>query len=120
MNAGTMFADLHKYEDPGFFADHPYVYIFTEEGTLVYQIFAASSFPNVLIPLCYDFSSEDIRKAYIETIYEYAGELSNENTDIEVDELSNILTLSTCVPNVPEKRFIVSAVLVADGRALSD
>lgn len=120
MNAGTMFANLHYYEDKDFFDSHPYVYIFTEEGVLVYQVFAASKYPNILIPISYDFSSVNTRISYIEGLFEYAQDMCNIDTDVEIDELSNILTLSTCIPNVPENRYIVSTVLVADGRNYSE
>ena len=32
MRDGSMFAGLHKYEDSEYFSEHPYVYIYTEEG----------------------------------------------------------------------------------------
>jgi len=41
MKDGTMFAKLHKYRDSSFMADHPYVYVVTLEGeVLFYKIYA--------------------------------------------------------------------------------
>lgn len=116
MNAGTMFANLHYYEDPVFFEEHPYVYIYTEEGPLVYQIFAAYAFSNVHLLMGFDLSQESLRELYIENILSLEGMNDNFNRDVKVAADSKILTLSTCIKNQADKRYLVAAVLVADGR----
>lgn len=116
MRAGTMFANLHYYEDPDFFAEHPYVYVYTEDGPLVYQIFAAYTFSNVHLLMGFDLSQEAVRETYIENIFSLGGMNDNFNRDVEVTADSRILTLSTCINNRPENRYLVAAVLVADGR----
>lgn len=116
MRAGTMFANLHYYEDPDFFAEHPYVYVYTEDGPLVYQVFAAYTFSNVHLLMGFDLSQEAVRETYIENIFSLGGMNDNFNRDVEVTADSRILTLSTCINNRPENRYLVAAVLVADGR----
>ncbi|MCM1063454.1 MAG: class B sortase [Eubacterium sp.] len=116
MKAGTMFANLHYYEDPVFFEEHPYVYIYTEEGPLVYQVFAAYAFSNVHLLMGFDLSQESLRELYIDNIFSLEGMNDNFNRDVEVTADSRILTLSTCITNQADKRYLVAAVLVADGR----
>ncbi|MGN1147559.1 MAG: class B sortase, partial [Lachnospiraceae bacterium] len=59
MKNGTMFASLHYYEDPQFFEEYPYVYIYTEEKVLVYQIFAAYEFSNAHLLLRFNMDDPD-------------------------------------------------------------
>ena len=116
MGSGTMFANLHYYEDSEFFDTHPYVYIYTEDGTLVYQVFAAYAFSDVHLLMGFDLSKEEIREIYLNNIFSLEGINDNINRDVEVTTDSKLLTLSTCIRNQAGKRYIVAAVLVADGR----
>lgn len=38
MRNDTMFASLHNYEDQTFFNNFPYIYVYTKEKVLVYEI----------------------------------------------------------------------------------
>ena len=116
MNAGTMFANLHYYKDTEFFNSHPYIYVYTEDGVLVYQVFAAYTFSDVHLLMGFDLTKEEIRQIYIDNIFSLNGINDNFNRDVEVTTDSRILTLETCVNNQDDKRYIVAAVLVADGR----
>lgn len=109
MKNGSMFAGLHKYEDSEYFAEHPYVYIYTDANILKYEIFAAYEYSNLHILLNYDFSNKDVYQQYIDKIYTYKGIF---NKDLEVSSDNNILTLSTCVANQASKRFVVQGVLI--------
>ena len=116
MNAGTMFANLHYYKDTEFFNSHPYIYVYTEDGVLVYQVFAAYTFSDVHLLMGFDLTKEEIRQIYIDNIFSLNGINNNFNREVEVTTDSRILTLETCVNNQDDKRYIVAAVLVADGR----
>lgn len=116
MDNGTMFANLHYYEDPNFFETHPYIYIYTPDGPLVYQVFAAYTFSSVHLLMGFDMSTEEGRNVYLENIWELEGMNNNVNRDIEVNADSHILSLETCTKNQESKRYVVAAVLVADGR----
>lgn len=118
MGNGTMFQNLHYFEDSEFFDSHPYVYIFTEDGPIVYEVFAAYQFPAMHLLFSFNLADEEIRKIYIQNIYDAVGMSNNYRMDVEVTENSNILTLSTCVLNKEDKRFLVAAVMVADGRGI--
>ena len=47
MKNGTMFSGLHKFEDSEYFADHPYIYVYTEDKVFVYRIFASYTFSSM-------------------------------------------------------------------------
>lgn len=112
MKNGTMFADLHKYADADFFKEHPYVYIYTDDYVRIYQVFAAYPFSNDhLYTLC-DWENEDAVNKYFSGIFSNTG---NFNKTVTLDGTSKILTLSTCIKNQNEKRFLVQAVLVGEG-----
>lgn len=116
MNNGSMFANLHYYEDVEFFNNHPYVYVYTPEGPLVYQVFASYEYSNIHILMGFDFTSEETRGIYLNTIFQSDGFRDHVNTEVEVGTDSNIITLETCIGTKPEKRYVLGAVLVADGR----
>jgi len=111
-----MFKDLHKYEDDVFFEENPYIYVYTETGVLVYQIFAAYEFSDIHLIMGFDLSSEEVRRIYLNNVFTAEGKTNNYNMDIAVTTEDNILTMATCIGNKPDKRYLVSAVLVADGR----
>lgn len=113
MRNDSMFTSLHKYGDQTFFNNFPYVYIYTEDKVLVYEIFAAYQSGNEHILHTNDFSTEEGRQAYLESIVKNteddAPQVRN-NIQLSVD--SHLLTLSTCVNRKADKRFLVQAVLL--------
>lgn len=114
MSGGDMFHDLHKYGDSVFFEEHPYFYIYTEEGVLVYQVFAACVYSSIHLLEGIDISLGAYFQRYINSLYASDGLNSNFNTGIkeEIDAESRIVTLSTCTnPTRQDKRWLVSAVL---------
>ncbi len=112
MKNGSMFADLHKFEDSEYFSEHPYIYVYTEEGLLVYRVFAAHQTSNEHILYSCDFSDGDSYERYLEGIFESRGMNDNIAEDVEVTRNDRILTLSTCVSNKPERRYLVQGVLL--------
>lgn len=116
MNAGTMFANLHYYRDSEFFNNHPYVYVYTENSVLVYQVFGAYTFSNVHLLMGFDLSDEEVRQTYIDNVRSLKGMDDNFNNDVKVTTESKLLSLSTCINDQKTKRYIVSSVLVAKFR----
>lgn len=116
MRNGSMFKDLHRYEEDDFFEEHPYIYMYTEDGVLVYQVFAAYEFSDIHLLMGFDLTSEEIRRIYLNNVFTAEGSSNNYNLDVPVTTDDNILTLATCIGNKPDKRYLVAAVLVADGR----
>ena len=113
MKNGTMFAGLHRYSDSEYLEEHPYVYIYTEDGLLVYEIFAAYESDDEHILYAHDgFEDEKVFGKYIEEIFGVRSMGSVLKEDAEVTPQSRILTLSTCISNRPDNRFLVQGVLL--------
>lgn len=112
MKDGTMFQNLHDYEDKEFFDANPYIYIYTPDKTFVYQIFAAVTFHDRNILLQYDMTVTGNRAGYINDIKACNGMSDQHNDDVTVNTESRIVSLSTCIGASPDKRWIVSGVLL--------
>lgn len=115
MKNGTMFAGLHQYEDSLFFEENPYVYIYSEDCVRVYRIFAAYEFSSAHLLLTFDTKNPETFEAYLGGIFQRDGLGDNFNRELEVTAEDKILTLSTCITNKPDNRYLVQAVLVAEG-----
>lgn len=115
MKNGTMFAGLHNYRDSQFFEENPYVYIYTEGKVRVYQIFAAYEFGNAHLLLSFNMDDSETFGQYLEGVFQIQGMNNNFNEELEVTAEDKIITLETCIANKPDKRYVVQAVLVAEG-----
>lgn len=109
---GHMFAQLHKFKEQDFFDAHDQIVIYTPDRKLTYQIFAAYRSNNLDIIANNDFSTEELREQYIESIYTHT-EPGLFDLDVPVTASDRIITLSTCIWN-PAYRFLVQAVLVSE------
>lgn len=113
MKNGTMFAGLHKYSDSQYLEEHPYVYVYTEEGLLVYEIFAAYESSDEHILYAHDwFEDRKVFGKYIEGILDMRSMGSVLKEGVEVTADSRILTMSTCISSKPNNRFLVQGVLL--------
>ena len=114
MRDGTMFSDLHKYEDEDFFDANRYVFIYTEEDVFVYKIFAAYQTDNRHQLLNYDFSVEGALTGYLSGVMATMGENVIIDRDTEYTSDSKVLTLSTCVMKERQfhLRYLVQALMV--------
>ena len=111
MRDSSMFATLHYFENPAFFNNVPYIYIYTGDKVLVIEIFAAYMGDDQHILSNNDFSTETGRQIYLDTVTKYNVE-SAMLRDVDVSVDSHILTLSTCVKGKTHNRFLVQAVLL--------
>ena len=112
MKEGTMFADLHKYTDRTFFDSNPYIYIYLPDKTLKYQIFAAVAFDDRYRLGNYNFQDKDDFQKYLDELRSSID--GNVNLDVPVSQESKILTLSTCIGEYPDQRWLVNATLVGE------
>lgn len=112
MKDGSMFAGLHKYGDEEYMAEHPHVFIYTEDDVFVYEIYAAYEYGNEHLLYNYDFSNERIFEDYLEKVKELRTMNRNFRDDIEVDAQDKIVTLSTCIANKADSRYLVQGVLL--------
>lgn len=111
MKSGEMFGCLHDYEDKTFFDENPYVYVYTEEKTYVYEIFAAYTATNAHILNTNDFSTQEGFADYLDNVVYNKALTGNFRKDTRVTSDNRIITLSTCTSN-SNKRWLVQAVLV--------
>lgn len=107
MKNGSMFADLHKYEDKAFFDSNPYVYIYLPDRTYKYHIFAVTPFDDRYLLGSYNFSSQVDFEEYLDELRSDIN--GNVNTDVNVTQDTGILTLSTCIADSPNQRLLVNA-----------
>lgn len=112
MKNGTMFRDLHKFSGDDFFKENRYVFIYTPDELLVYDVFAAYEFSSDHILRTYDCSSENGFARYISKVYADYENRGNFREDVHVMGKDHIITLSTCIREDEELRFLVQAVLV--------
>lgn len=109
---GQMFAQLHKFREEEFFDEHGQILIYTPDRKLTYQVFAAYRTDNLNIIVNNDFSTEELRDAYIERIYTHT-DYAFFKPKYPVAASDRIVTLSTCIGN-PDYRYLVQGVLVSD------
>ena len=112
MRNGTMFRTLHNFEEQTFFDENRYVYIYTPEKVLVYDIFAAYAFDDRHILAHFDNANISDREDYLEEIFGIRDMSAHFRKDIEVTTDSNILTLVTCISTRPDQRYLVQGVLL--------
>lgn len=111
MKNGTMFANLHKFEDSTFFEEHSKVYIYTPEKELTYTIFAAYIYDDRHLLYSFDFANEQVYANYLEDILNMRSMNALIREDVAVSAEDKIITLVTCIGNQPDKRLLVQAVL---------
>lgn len=115
MRNDSMFGSLHEYEDETFLMEHPYVYIYTPEQNLVYQIFASYVSDDKLILDYYNYFIEaDTFTDYLEEIRSSASAKGVLNQDLEVDGEDRILTLSTCNGSDTTRYLVIGKLLTEE------
>ena len=114
MKNGSMFHDLHNYEDETFLPEHPYVYIYTPDRVLRYRIFASYRYDDRHLLYSFDYATEEGRSGYLKEIRGIRSMSAVLDDQVEVTAQDRLVTLSTCVSGRAENRYLVQAVLVDD------
>ena len=108
MNDGSMFADLHQYEDENFFRENRSIYLYLPDGTVnVYDIFGAGVVGDSDEAYTISFADD-------EAFQDYLTKMKNRSAasfDMELSPQDRIITLSTCVRGEDTSRYIVQAKL---------
>lgn len=121
MRNGSMFRDLHNFEKEEFFHENKYVYVYTPDRVNVYQVFAAYTFTNELIPVDYDLSTEEGFQEYLDEVFSYKGENGFFRENMNITTENHLITLSTCTtPTDYDYRYLVQGVLVNDPTLAED
>lgn len=114
MKDGSMFAALHNYKDPEFFAQNPYLYIYAEDGIRAYQIFAAYETSDAHLLLTNSVDTKEGFAWYLGSVFGTKDGMGNNfDRTLGIDSSDKIISLETCIGNKPTKRYVVQAVLVA-------
>lgn len=107
-----MFSDLKKYLDKDFFDQNNEIIIYTPSHTYTYEIFAAVTYNNILIPSMYDFDNENDYESFINSLYNKNFH-NNNYSKKKVTRDDKIITLSTCTIDYNyDYRYLIVAALV--------
>lgn len=116
MKDKTIFGTLHRFDAPDFAMSDKYIFIYTEDRTLVYKVFGAYEYSSKHILWSYDFSNEYIFDEYLKEIFslqKLPGRVLNIRSDVEVTNKDKIITLSTCTTDSSDDfRYLVQGVLI--------
>ena len=113
MNNGSMFEELHKFEDKVFFDEHPEFVIYTPDEVLHYEIFAAYTYDNRHLLKEFDFEDSEVFRLYLQDILRMKSMGANIRREAEVHADDRIVTLSTC-NGINEQRYLVQGVLLSN------
>ena len=111
MKNGSMFAQLHKFEDPDFFKENREVLIYLPDEVLHYTIFAAHIYDDRHLLYSFDFSDPDVYQKYLDSVFNTRDMSANIDKDMTVTKDDQIITLVTCIGSQPNNRLLVQAVL---------
>lgn len=107
MNNGTMFADITKYTNHGFFDEHPYFLIMTPDANYKMEVFSAYV-ANVTYPSWdLSFTGDEQFLTWIEGI----EARTYFERDMEFTAEDRVVTLSTCAYEFENARFVVHGIL---------
>jgi sortase B len=105
MKNGTMFGSLHKYNNTKFFKKHRYIYVFTPEQSLVYEILLISEYDNRHIMEHYDLQKKEGIISLMNSIVCKTNQ--KERMNAAIDSNNHFLILSTCTKSGSSKRLLV-------------
>lgn len=113
MRNGSMFASLHDYEDEENFEANRFIYVYTEEHRLTYEIYAAVKFSDVYIPEAYGTNSTAGKEQFLTDLRTNADKYASVSNILDKEVLSEekLITLSTCVYGEDTTRYLVVGVL---------
>lgn len=111
---GTMFQNLHKFENADFFDQNKEMFVYTRGHILTYEIFAAYIYDDRHILNSFDFSDKAVFQEYIDSCLQPRSMYANVRKGVSITTNDKILTLSTCVGYDSSSRYLVQGVLVKD------
>ena len=110
MRNGTMFADLHKYEQKSFWEGNKYIYFDTLYEYHTYEIFAVFiSSADLSIGFSYHIFDDAKDEKEFNSFVSNCKNLSLYDTGITPQYGEKLITLSTCDKSIDDGRFVVVA-----------
>ncbi len=113
MKNGSMFRSLRNYDDRKFFDKNKYIYIYTETDTKVYQIFGAYEYTDEHLLLNYETENAGKFQAYLDKVKGRSDVSGHYNRELSINSSDKIITLSTCIGDKGNSRYLVQAKLIA-------
>lgn len=110
---GSMFATLYKFADTDFFNSHKYIYIYTPDRRLTYEVVCAHEYDDRHILNSFNFEDDSVFSDWLSSMKNPYSVTRNVREDAKLDLNSKVLVLSTCT-NSGDGRFLVQGVLVSD------
>ena len=119
---GSMFAGLDNFLDKEYFDQHKFIYVYTEDNSLIYYIAAAFARDDTRLLEQYDFSYASGCSEFIEEIYDKSNEnkLIREDCESVLEPEHFLITLSSNSKAVPGKQIVVVGCLVGDAAGKID
>ncbi len=106
MKDGSMFAQLHKFEDAAFFEENPIIRIYLDDYMLEYEIIAAYKASDENIMAVYDFTDDKVFTKYAEGIYQ-VRDMNAKLRERELTVDDKLIVLATCVKGEANARYLV-------------
>lgn len=113
MKNGTMFQNLHKFQDAKFFEENDEFYVYTENRIFTYKVVSAFKYDNRHIMNSFDFNDKNQLADFQSTVLNPNSLIKNVRDGIELNEYSKVLVLSTCI-NDRRARYLVCGVMIDD------
>lgn len=114
MKNGSMFHNVRYFAERKFFDAHEDLYIYLPDRILKYRIIACYEYDDRHLLGTFDFDDEEAYGKYLEEIMNPRSMYAMVREGVEVSVEDHLLTLSTCVPNKPNNRRLLQAVLVEE------
>ena len=109
MKDGSMFAHLHYYADEEYYQSHKEFHVFTEDHHYIYKVLSAFTTKTDGYVYTHYFSGDE---DFVDFLYLVAGSCPYETDYGELTADRKVITMSTCVGNNDNLRFVV--VLIRD------
>ncbi len=113
MKNGTMFQNLHKFQDAKFFEENDTFYVYTETHILTYKVVSAFKYDNRHIMNSFDFNDPQQLEEFQNTVINPDSFIKNVRSGVELNQYSKLLVLSTCI-NDRSSRYLVCGVMIDD------
>lgn len=107
MKNGTMFASVRSYRNQEYYESHPNVYLVTDQGIFLYEIFSSHLAPLDSMTFGMSMKQENTRQEFLD----YVISESVIESSVVPTVTDPILTLSTCSGSGYTKRWVIHARL---------
>ena len=109
---GTMFYQLHNFEDKDFLAENNQIIIYLPDRRLTYRIIAVAVVDDSHLIYKYENFNEAGKEAFWEMLQDTDREEEYFDTSYVRSDDERLLTLSTCIYREDQNRFLVVGTLV--------